>query len=485
MRLVINNFDPPGKPVKGLYLITDQDEHLVERVQAALAGGVDILQYRDKGRDFERKVAEGRELKQLCREWDTIFIVNDDLQLALELNADGLHIGQDDGKVYEARQALGRGKIIGVSTHNLEEAVQAEAEGADYIGFGAMFPTSSKEIEHMPGPVGLSAIREAVGIPVVAIGGIIINNACRVIDAGADAVAMISAVLGSNDPTVAAAELTLLFNRKHSLPRGSVLSVAGSDSSGGAGIQGDLKTISLLGSYGATVVTALTAQNTRGVSSVHGIPPSFVTEQLEAVLRDIPVDVVNTGMLPTSDIIEAVVEKLVEYGRRIVVVDPVMVAKGGAQLMERAALETFRERLVPLSYLLTPNIPEAERLTGHQIRDEDDMKSAATILLEMGARNVLIKGGHLPAGDAVDILFDGGGFSRFPAPRILTRNTHGTGCTFASAIATYLAQGEPLRQAVARAKEFITAAIRLAPHFGKGHGPVNHFLAALESGTRD
>jgi len=190
--------------------------------------------------------------------------------------------------------------------------------------------------------------------------------------------------------------------------------------------------------------------------------------------------VVKTGMLLTADIIEALADKLVEHRRRITVVDPVMVAKGGAHLLDREALDTFRERLLPLSYLLTPNIPEAERLTGLAIRDEAEMEEAARALAAMGARNVLVKGGHLPAGDAVDILFDGGGFTRFTAPRILTRNTHGTGCTYASAIAARLAQGEPLPQAVASAKEFVTAAIRLAHPLGKGHGPVNHFLAARE-----
>ena len=479
MRLVVSK-NLPEKRVKGVYLVTDQGDRLLERVREALAGGVSCLQYRNKERDYGRKLLEGRELKDLCREWGTTFIVNDDLELARLLDADGLHIGQDDGEVAEARRVLGKDKIIGVSTHNREEAARAEAEGADYIGFGAMFPTGSKEIEHMPGPAGLAVIRAGVGIPVVAIGGIARDNACRVIDAGADAVAVISGILGKEDPALAAAELALLFNRTAPAPRGSVLTVAGSDSGGGAGIQADLKAITLLGSYGASAITALTAQNTRGVSAVHGIPASFVTEQLEAVLSDLPVDVVKTGMLLTADIIEALADKLVEHRRRITVVDPVMVAKGGAHLLDREALDTFRERLLPLSYLLTPNIPEAERLTGLAIRDEAEMEEAARALAAMGARNVLVKGGHLPAGDAVDILFDGGGFTRFTAPRILTRNTHGTGCTYASAIAARLAQGEPLLQAVASAKEFVTAAIRLAHPLGKGHGPVNHFLAARE-----
>ncbi|MCM2359214.1 MAG: bifunctional hydroxymethylpyrimidine kinase/phosphomethylpyrimidine kinase [Geobacteraceae bacterium] len=483
MRLIVNN-DTSRKGVKGLYLITDQGDRLAERVEKALAGGVSFLQYRNKERDRDRKLAEGWELRQLCRQWQVTFIVNDDLELALELDADGLHIGQDDGDPAAARQVLGKDRIIGVSTHSLSEALRAEAQGADYIGFGAMYPTASKEIEHMPGPAGLAAIRARVGIPVVAIGGISRDNAGPVLDAGADAVAVISAVLGRPDPALAAAELSLLFNRKSPLPRGSVLTVAGSDSGGGAGIQADLKTVTLLGSYCASVVTALTAQNSRGVSAVHGIPASFIAEQLEAVLSDLPVDVVKTGMLLSADIIETLADKLVEYNRRITVVDPVMVAKGGAHLLDREAVAAFRERLVPLSYLLTPNIPEAERLTGLAIQDEGGMEEAARALVAMGARNVLVKGGHLPAGDAVDLLFDGSGFLRFTAPRFLTRNTHGTGCTFASAIAASLSQGVPLPEAVAKGKEFVTFAIRHAHPMGKGHGPVNHFLAAQENRQR-
>jgi hydroxymethylpyrimidine kinase / phosphomethylpyrimidine kinase / thiamine-phosphate diphosphorylase len=198
---------------------------------------------------------------------------------------------------------------------------------------------------------------------------------------------------------------------------------------------------------------------------------------LDAVLSDIPIDVVKTGMLFSPEVTELVADKLQEFGRKIVVVDPVMTAKGGVSLLARDALVVLKERLIPISYLLTPNIPEAERLTGITIIDEEGMEEAARALHGMGAKNVLIKGGHLPEGVAVDILFDGSGFTRFPVPRILTKNTHGTGCTFSAAIASFLAQGEPLPKAVARAKDFVTLAIRLAQSMGKGRGPVNHYLA--------
>jgi hydroxymethylpyrimidine kinase / phosphomethylpyrimidine kinase / thiamine-phosphate diphosphorylase len=190
--------------------------------------------------------------------------------------------------------------------------------------------------------------------------------------------------------------------------------------------------------------------------------------------------VVKTGMLFSPEITALVADKLREYDRKIVVVDPVMTAKGGGSLMAKESLIILKERLIPGSYLLTPNIPEAERLTGLSIMDEEGMQQAARALCRMGARNVLVKGGHLPEGRAVDILFDGSAFVRFPVPRILTRNSHGTGCTLASAIAAFLAQGEPLPRAVARAKDFVTLAIKLAQPLGKGYGPVNHFLAARE-----
>lgn len=477
LRLVIDR-ELNASPIKGVYLITDEADHLIQRVRQAICGGVRVLQFRRKNNNPVERLACALELRKLCARHGVTFIVNDDLTLAKKLDADGVHLGQDDGSPAEARQVLGQKKIIGISTHNVAEAAKAEAEGADYIGFGAMFPTGSKEVTWLPGPEALPAVKNAVKIPVVAIGGINRTNGCQVIDNGADAVAVISAVLGTQAPDLAAAELALLFNRRGTFPRGNVLSIAGSDSGGGAGIQADLKTVSLLGSYGASVVTALTAQNTRGVTGIQGVSPDFVGQQIDAVLSDMPIDVVKLGMLFSADIINIVADKLQQYHKQIVIIDPVMLAKGGAELIDRKALGTFQKRLIAAAYLLTPNIPEAEKLTGLSIINEKDMEQAATVLQQMGARNVLIKGGHLAEGTAVDVFYDGSSFCHFPVPRILTKNTHGTGCTLASAISALLAQGEPLPLAVARAKEFITAAIKLAQPLGKGHGPVNHYLAA-------
>lgn len=470
-----------ARVINGLYLITDHNDRLLERVTRALASGaVSCLQYRNKDKDPADRLAEARELGRLCRERGVTFIVNDDLALAAAVAADGVHFGQDDGSVHEARQVLGPRALVGISTHNLAEARRAEADGADYIGFGAMYPTGSKDVRYLPGPATLAQVRPHITIPMVAIGGITRDNAPAVIDGGADALAVISTVLSSPDPELAAAELALLFNRRKPHPRGSVLTVAGSDSGGGAGIQADLKTITLLGSYGASVVTALTAQNTRGVTAIHGAPADFVGQQLTAVFSDIPVDVVKTGMLFSTEIIATVADALERYGRRLLVLDPVMIAKGGSSLIDDGAIATLLDRLLPRTYLLTPNVPEAERLTGLTIADETAMVTAGRKLMERGARSVLIKGGHMTGSEAVDILCDGSQVHRYPAARLATPNTHGTGCTYASAIATFLAQGDPLPQAVARAKHFVTAAIRLAVPLGSGHGPVNHFLAAKE-----
>jgi hydroxymethylpyrimidine kinase / phosphomethylpyrimidine kinase / thiamine-phosphate diphosphorylase len=480
-RLVVNKTTQTF-PIAGVYLVTDQDDNLVERVRTAMRGGISVLQYRAKNKERTHCLFEATELKQICRDFGVAFIVNDDMQMAKELDADGIHLGQDDGSVADARALLGPDKIIGKSTHNLSEALQAEEEGADYIGFGSMYPTNSKSISHLPGTAGLSEIRDRIKLPIVAIGGITSSNACRVIDAGADALAVISSVLSSPRPDVAVVELKLFFNRRRPFPRGAVLTIAGSDSGGGAGIQADIKTITLLGSYAASVLTALTAQNTRGVSSIHSLPPSFVIDQLESVLSDIPIDVIKTGMLHTPAIVSALAERLAERPTLLpLVIDPVMIAKGGAALMELDAANEFLELLLPQAYLLTPNLPEAERLLGRMIQTETEIEQAARDLHSLGAANVLIKGGHQTGRLSNDTLFDGNECHHFTAERIFTSNTHGTGCTYASAIATFLAQGEPLRVAVEKAKEFITAAIHLARPLGKGHSPVNHFAAARQT----
>ncbi len=463
----------------GVYIITDGNRagQLLKRCEAALQGGATVLQYREKTLSTEEKLSELAQLKPLCQRYSIPLIVNDSAELALASDADGVHLGQKDGSVSRARALLGPDKIIGVSTRTIAQARQAEADGADYIGLGAMYTTASKFDAERVGVERLREVRAAVKHPTVAMGGIDRDNAAPLIDAGADAVAVISAVMTAPEPVWAARELALLFNRRLDFPRGRVLTIAGSDSGGGAGVQADLKTTTLLGSYGMSVITALTAQNTCGVLAVHAPPPEFVTAQIDAVLNDIGCDTVKTGMLFSSELLRRAA-KAIRERQLVAIIDPVMIAKGGAALLQEEALRALREDLIPLAYLLTPNLPEAEALTGQQIRNVEEMEQAAHALQALGARNVLVKGGHLKEGEAIDLLLDGNTLHRFSAPRINTGNTHGTGCTYASAVATYLAQGEPLPNAVHQAKIFLSHAIATTRPLGKGHGPVNHWQGA-------
>jgi hydroxymethylpyrimidine/phosphomethylpyrimidine kinase len=257
--------------------------------------------------------------------------------------------------------------------------------------------------------------------------------------------------------------------------RGRVLVVAGSDSSGGAGIQADIKTITALGGYAATAITAVTAQDTFSVHAVHPLPPAFVQAQMRCVLDDIGADAIKAGMLGDAATATAVCEVLETVARGIpLVVDPVMRAKGGVALLDDTAVAVLRRRLLPLATLLTPNLPEAEALTGLAVADETAMLAAAGRLLALGARAVLLKGGHLPGDELVDLLVTPSATVAFRSRRIASRHTHGTGCTLASGIATGLAQGMALADAVGRATGYVLAAVRAAPGFGGGHGPLNH-----------
>ncbi len=250
--------------------------------------------------------------------------------------------------------------------------------------------------------------------------------------------------------------------------------IAGSDSGGGAGIQADIKTVTCLGGYAASAVTALTAQNTQGVFGIHDVPESFIKQQISLVLEDIGADALKTGMLHKASIIDAVADALVPYPKIPLVLDPVMFAKGGAALLEDDATETLKQRLIPMAAVITPNIPEAEHLTGLHIKSVDDMRRAADMILKSGCKAALIKGGHMDGEVITDMLVSNGGVELFTQVRIVTRHTHGTGCTLASAIATGLAQGLPLRDAVARARSYVREAILKAPGFGRGHGPLGH-----------
>jgi hydroxymethylpyrimidine kinase/phosphomethylpyrimidine kinase len=262
-----------------------------------------------------------------------------------------------------------------------------------------------------------------------------------------------------------------------------VLTIAGSDSGGGAGIQADLKVITCLGAFGTTALTALTAQNTVGVQDIHEVPAPFVGRQIDSVLSDIGTDAVKTGMLANEEIIGVVAKKLREYRIQRLVVDPVMVAKSGDPLLRADARQALIERLLPLATVVTPNLMEAAVLTGFRVRSEEEMKKAAHRIHRMGPKHVVVKGGHL-RGLAMDIHYDGRTFHELEGARIETRNTHGTGCTFASAIATLLALGDPVAEAVRKAKTFITLAIQASLTLGKGAGPTNPLAFVLREMER-
>ncbi|MGE0224601.1 MAG: bifunctional hydroxymethylpyrimidine kinase/phosphomethylpyrimidine kinase [Acetobacteraceae bacterium] len=257
--------------------------------------------------------------------------------------------------------------------------------------------------------------------------------------------------------------------------RGRVLVIAGSDSGGGAGIQADIKTITALGGFAMTALTALTAQNTLGVFGVLPVPPDFIRQQIAVVMDDLGADVLKTGMLGDTTTIEAVSDALAEHAPKVpLVLDPVMVAKGGHHLLASDAVATLRRRLLPRATVITPNLPEAEALAGMNIASVAEMRAAAQALLALGVPAVLLKGGHLPGDDLVDLLATPDGIEEFAGTRIQTRHTHGTGCTTASAVATGLAQGLSLRDAVIRARAFVRAALAAAPGYGGGHGPLDH-----------
>ena len=257
--------------------------------------------------------------------------------------------------------------------------------------------------------------------------------------------------------------------------KGRVLIVAGSDSGGGAGIQADIKSVTAMGGFAATAITALTAQNTVGVHGVVAVDPAFIARQIEVVLTDIGADALKTGMLHSAEVIGTVAASFTSHAPGVpLVVDPVMIAKGGQRLLLTEAEAALRDVLLPMATLLTPNLPEAEVLVGFPVRVEADMRRAAEKLAILGAKAVLMKGGHLEGDRVVDLLFCDGEFERFEDARIASRSTHGTGCTLASAIAASLAQKMSLHDAVARARRYVRRAIETAPGYGRGHGPLNH-----------
>ena len=257
-------------------------------------------------------------------------------------------------------------------------------------------------------------------------------------------------------------------------PKTKILIIAGSDSSGGAGIQADIKTVTALGSYAMTAITAVTSQNTTGVTSIYKVPPKEISEQIEFTSKDIKPDAIKIGMLHSSAVINAVIKSLSKIKVNKIILDPVMIAKGGTRLINKGSIKELKAKLIKKVSLVTPNIPEAEILTGIKISSAEDMIEAGMMFLNMGVKNVLIKGGHLSSNQSKDILVNKKQIVYFQNKKFITKNTHGTGCTLSSAIATYYSCGKTLKKSCDMAIKYVNHAIGTGPNYGKGHGPINH-----------
>ncbi len=460
-----------------LYLVTDrswsQGDNFVGQVEAALQNGVSILQLREKLVEQELFVARAQELKGLSIQYQVPYIINDDVEVAVQVDADGVHIGQSDRSVSVTRQMIGEDKILGVSTQTVEEAILAEKEGADYLGVGAVFPTATKSDASEVSYETLQAICQAVSIPVVAIGGISRDNVMELKGSGVQGIAVISAILAQPKIDRATRELKELSRKMASKEMPKVLTIAGSDCSGGAGIQADLKTMAAHGCYGMSAITALTAQNTMGVYGVVNCEPDFVENQIDCIFQDIRPDAVKIGMVSSAEIIRSVARKLKAYQPAFIVVDPVMVATSGSKLLAEEAMDALKRELIPLATVITPNLYEAELLAGMKISSSEDMILAAEIIESFYSGNILIKGGHLDD-CANDLLFVNGEAIWFEGKRVENSNTHGTGCTLSSAIASNLAKGFTVTESIRNSKAYITGALEDMLDLGQGSGPLNH-----------
>lgn len=466
-----------------VYAVTDRawtgEKTLLQQLETALKAGVTLVQLREKHMDEAEFIEEAKQVKALTDKYGVPLIINDNVKVALACKAAGIHVGQEDLETGEVRQILGPDKIIGVTAKTVEQAKRAEAAGADYLGCGAVFGSSTKSDAKPMTMERLKEITSAVSIPVVAIGGIHAGNAGELAGTGVSGVAVVSGIFGEAD--IAGAVRQLKETVAHKIIGGNstdplrrkVLTIAGSDCSGGAGIQADLKTMTALGAYGMSVITALTAQNTTGVYGIADAAPEFVAKQLDCVFTDICPDAVKIGMVSRKDIITAIAAKLKEYHAKNIVLDPVMVSTSGSRLLAEDAMDALAAQLLPLAVVMTPNIPEAELLSGIRVETEREMEQAAQLIAEKYGGAVLVKGGH-QIGTANDVLYRDGTWTWFYGDRIDSPNTHGTGCTLSSAIACGLAEGRCVEESVRQAKAYLSGALASGLDLGKGSGPLDH-----------
>ena len=492
-----------------LYLVTDRPlsggRDMAWIVRESAAGGVTMVQLREKECSTAEFITLARELKAALTPLGIPLIINDRADVALAVDADGLHIGQSDMPYEIARALLGKDKIIGLSVETMDEVIAANALDVDYIGISPVYATPTKTDTLTP--FGLEGIDEVMRLTrhrCVAIGGMNRDTIGDVIARGVEGVSVVSAIVAAESPREASAELVEIIrnNRlEHSenseasecsensgnncqlstvncqLKR--VLTIAGSDSGGGAGIQADIKAISANGCFAASAITAITAQNTLGVNAVEGLSIDIIEGQIDAVLSDIGADSIKIGMLHSAEVVYSVVSMLRKYDIKNVVLDPVMVSTSGHKLIEDNAIAVLKSDLMPLARVITPNIPEAEILLGEPIEKQGDLPEAARRLSEIYGVSVLLKAGHLIEDELIDIFYnrEDDEMIELKARRVDTPNTHGTGCTLSSAIAAQLAKGLPITEAVRAAKEYINNAIAYGADYkiGHGHGPVCHF----------
>lgn len=532
---VVGPDDTKGRPVADV-------------VAAALRGGATFIQLRAKHADARELTAMAEAIAAVIAQAgkaDTVaFVIDDRVDAAwqcreLGIKVDGVHIGQDDMAPEQARALLGPGAIIGLSAETLPhiKAANALSDGTiDYIGAGPLHYTATKPdaaaveadgTKHALGIAGAQLLCEASRYPVVVGGGVHADDVPALARTAAAGWFVVSAIAAADDPERATRELlqawtavrgdarhgvaasaashlqsdaaappqcgAAMFDVKqpHGLP--PVLTVAGSDSSGGAGIQADLKTMLANGVFGMSAITSLTAQNTTGVRAVQNADPSILADQIDAVFEDIPPMAVKIGMVSSAALIETIADRLTAHQARNIVLDPVMVATSGAKLIDDDAVAALTSKLFPLATVITPNMPETEallaqtmqertseddtestRLLSEGIRTEADMEMAGRTLAEHFGCAVLVKGGH-GVKDANDVLVEPDGTATwFTSPRIDNPNTHGTGCTLSSAIASHLALGETLPQAVRSAKDYLTGALAEQLDLGHGSGPMDH-----------
>ena len=470
-----------------LYLVTDrplaQGRDMAWIVREAVAGGVTMVQLREKDCPTGEFITLARELKMVLQPLGIPLIINDRVDVALAIDADGVHIGQSDMPYEVARALLGKNKIIGLSVETMDEVIATNALDVDYIGISPVYATPTKTDTLQP--FGLEGIEEVMRISrhrCVAIGGMNRDTIGEVIRRGVEGVAVVSAIVSADSPREASKELAKIIHEGKSTLNShppKVLTIAGSDSGGGAGIQADIKSISANGCFATSAITAITAQNTLGVNTVEGLSIDIIEGQIEAVLSDIGTDSIKIGMLHSAEVVRCVARMLRKYEVRDVVLDPVMVSTSGHKLIEDDAIALMQTELIPLTRVITPNIPEAEILLGKAIKGQEELPIVAHQLSDKYEVSVLLKAGHLVNDELIDIFYnrETGETIELSALRIETPNTHGTGCTLSSAIAAHIAKGLPLTEAVRAAKEYINAAIVHGASYriGHGHGPVCHF----------